>query len=187
MASRPSSLYVHVPFCDHLCGYCDFCKVFYRADWADAYLDALFREIRAFDAERFATIYVGGGTPSALSRPQLERLLSFLSPRLLPGGEFSLEANPESFTDEKAALCARYGVNRLSIGIQTASPRLLAALHRRHTFEEARRAIGFARAHGIENVNADLMYALPGETMDEFGPTSLLSSPSTSRIIRAIP
>lgn len=168
MPSRPSSLYVHIPFCDHLCAYCDFCKVFYRADWASSYLDALFSEISALPVKEFSTIYVGGGTPSSLSNEQFARLLRFLSPLHLPGGEFSLEANPESFDEEKAALCARYGVNRLSFGIQTSHPRLLALLGRKHDFAMAKEAIRRAKEAGISNVNADLMYALPGESEEEF-------------------
>ena len=164
---RPSSLYVHIPFCRHLCAYCDFPKVFYKEEWAKSYLGALFCEIKSKDIGKLKTIYVGGGTPTSLEAKDLESLLLFLRDYLDEDYEFSIEANPETLDEEKAKTLASCGVNRVSIGMQTASPRLLEKLGRRHTFEDVEKAVGFLRSSGIANINIDLMYGLPEENMEE--------------------
>ena len=163
----PSSLYVHIPFCSSLCAYCDFPKVLYRNDWAESYLSALFREIELRKIGKVKTIYVGGGTPSCLPFSSLEKLLSFLSPHLEQGGEFSFEANPESLTKEKACLLHRLGVNRVSLGVESSLPSFLKKLKRNHTFEDAVEAVQNLREAGITNLNADWMIALPGETLGD--------------------
>lgn len=164
----PKALYVHIPFCNSICAYCDFPKVIYRPDWSKAYLGALFDELqnRAREAS-FETIYVGGGTPSALSSEELSRLLEQLAPKLEEGGEFTVEANPESLAPEKVALLSAHKVNRVSLGVESSSPRLLSLMGRKHDFEKVKETIALLRAAGISNINADLIYALPGETMEE--------------------
>lgn len=161
----PRSVYVHIPFCKGICAYCDFPKVLYKEDWAESYLSALFAEFSLRGIGSVDTIYVGGGTPSALSLPQLDSLLSFLSPHLSPGGEFSLEGNPESLTAEKVGLLRHFGVNRVSLGVQSSLPKYLSLLGRKHRFEQAREAVGRLKEAGIGNLNVDWMIALPGETM----------------------
>lgn len=163
----PSSLYVHIPFCSEICAYCDFPKLIYRDDWAESYLSALFDEIGRRRIGKVKTIYVGGGTPSCLRPGLLESLLSFLSPHLEEGGEFSVEANPESLTPEKAALLSSYGVNRVSLGVQSSLPPFLEKLGRRHGFPDAVKAVETLRRAGIWNINADWMIALPGETLSD--------------------
>jgi putative oxygen-independent coproporphyrinogen III oxidase len=160
---KPDSLYLHIPFCAHLCSYCDFAKVLYEPSWVFPYLEELKKEVEAENIGQVSTIYIGGGTPSALSMAELTRLLAFVSPHLKIGGEFTFEANPENFTSEKAFLLRRYGVNRLSFGVESADPLLLKKMGRHHTFTEAEAAISLARAAGFSNINADLIYALPGE------------------------
>ena len=164
---RPNSLYVHIPFCRHICAYCDFPKVVYQDDWASSYLGALFSEIKQRDIPKQKTIYIGGGTPTSLKPEDLEKLLSFLRDYVDEDYEFSIEANPETLDEEKAAILARFGINRVSIGMQTSSPRLLEKLGRRHAFEDVQGAVDLLRSVGITNINIDLMYGLPEETMEE--------------------
>ncbi|MBO5528510.1 MAG: radical SAM family heme chaperone HemW [Bacilli bacterium] len=159
-----NSLYVHIPFCARICPYCDFPKVIYRQSWAYDYLNALEQELKARDGGLFSTVYVGGGTPSCLSGAELTRLLSFLRPHLVDGGEFSLEINPETLTMEKAKILSSFGVNRASIGAQSATPKSLKTLGRKHTFEDVRKAVTLLRGQGINNINLDLMYGFPDES-----------------------
>lgn len=162
------SLYVHIPFCDHICSYCDFCKVFYREDWADQYLDALAFEIE--DKQLYGdydTIYIGGGTPSTLSYQQLQRLLKMLEPFAYQVQEYSIEVNPESMTDAKLDLLKQYHINRLSVGVQTFHDSLLFNIHRHHTSQQAIDFIKQAKRKGIVDVNIDLMYGLPNQTLND--------------------
>lgn len=165
----PSSLYVHIPFCESICGYCDFTKLYYRPDWADSYLLALFSEISRLHLapKSLHTIYVGGGTPSCLNLDQTEALFAFLSPYLKEGGEFSCEANPESCQEEKVAIWKKHGVNRVSLGVQSSHPSFLSLMGRSHRFEDAKSAVSLLKKAGITNMNCDLIYALPGETLEE--------------------
>ncbi|MDY2913757.1 MAG: radical SAM family heme chaperone HemW [Candidatus Enteromonas sp.] len=167
LTAKPKALYVHIPFCHSICPYCDFPKLLYRKEWADPYLDALFCELNERKVEKVDTIYIGGGTPTSLSVDQLRALLEKLSPLLKSGGEFSIEANPESFTAEKARLLASFGVNRISFGVQSLQDRLLETLGRSHRKADVARALQLAKEAGISRVNVDLMYALPGQTKEE--------------------
>ncbi len=162
------ALYVHVPFCDHICSYCDFCKVFYKESWADQYLDALQFEIQDKSLNQsFETIYIGGGTPSSLSYNQLENLLKILAPFSRGVKEYSIEVNPESMDERKLDLCIRYGINRLSIGVQTFHDDLLSYIHRYHSSKEAIQLIQMAKQKGFDDINVDLMYGLPQQKLDD--------------------
>ena len=164
----PNSLYVHIPFCRHICAYCDFPKVLYNEAWAKSYLGALFFELEERQIPKgLKTVYLGGGTPTSLCEEGLETLLSRLRPYLDGDYEFSIEANPETLTLEKAKVLFKYGVNRVSIGMQTTSPRLLKLLGRAHEEEDVRRSIALLRSVGISNINVDLMYGLPFESEEE--------------------
>jgi len=165
--SAPRALYIHIPFCNSICGYCDFCKLIYNQGFAEDYLRALFGEIDSYHLTDVDTIYIGGGTPTSLSDGQFESLLAKASGFLSPGGEFTVEANPESLSEEKAELMSAFGVNRVSIGMESSSPRLLKLIGRRHDFEGVAKAVAICRKHGLDNLNLDLIYALPGETMEE--------------------
>ncbi len=161
------SLYVHIPFCSSICAYCDFPKVVYREEWAFSYLLSLFSELDLYKGNKYDTIYIGGGTPTCLSDDCFSSLLSKLSECKKEDCEMSVESNPESLSENKVAICAKYGVNRLSIGIESSSPRLLSLMGRKHSFEMAKKAIALAKEAGIGNINADLIYALPSESDEE--------------------
>lgn len=164
---RSLPLYVHIPFCSSICAYCDFAKVIYKEEWVEQYLEALKQELLSFLPLSCPSIYIGGGTPSSLNETQLRKLLSFLSPLLEEGGEFDFEANPDSLTSEKIALLHEFGVNRLSIGVQSSSPRLLSLMGRKHNFSDVEKCVKEAKENGISEISCDLIYSLPGETLEE--------------------
>ncbi len=165
---KAQSLYLHIPFCDHLCSYCDFPKVLTSVYDRKEYLQALFREIDSFQIERgsLKTIYVGGGTPSALALPELEFLLQGLLDRFGKVEEFTIECNPESLSKEKARLFSRFLVNRVSLGVESVSPRLLALYQRHHTLDDVRDAVSYLRAYNIDNINLDFIYGLGDGTKE---------------------
>ena len=162
----PTSLYIHIPFCRAICAYCDFPKLIYQKHWVEPYFSALKKEFLSFSPNfaSFKTIYIGGGTPSSLSLTEWESLLSFFAPYLKKDGEWSLEINPESFSEEKAFIAKKYGVNRLSFGIQSSQDKYLKLLGRKHRFIDAKSAVKIAQNVGFSNISLDLMYALPKET-----------------------
>ena len=151
------SLYVHVPFCRSICFYCDFVRSGYNEEMADRYLDELERELDAIGQDHFETAYIGGGTPTALSLSQLERLLKAVEKKNIKG-EFTIEINPESFSLDKARLLAAHGVNRASIGVQSLDEELLVKIGRKHRNEDVVNTLNWLRKCGIENQSVDLMY-----------------------------
>lgn len=159
--------YIHIPFCDHICYYCDFNKVFMKNQPVDDYLDALSTEMNNYRANGLPeTLYIGGGTPTALNEGQFERMFSeidryLMNPRVR---EFTVEANPESLTEEKLNIMKRHGVTRLSIGVQTFDDKLLQSIGRAHNASDAEYAVRLAQKHGFHNITLDLMFALPGQT-----------------------
>lgn len=195
---EPRTAYIHVPFCAHHCGYCDFAVTAGQDHLIELYLDALAAELAGLGTPRpVETLFIGGGTPTHLSVDQLGRLLeeirrwlpvqgqrargkgrenaveptedhsSVLAPRPLPlaPSEYSIESTPDSLTDEKAALLAANGVNRVSVGVQSFRPESLAALDRRHTAAEIPRAVEAVRRHG-HALSLDLIFGAPGSTPD---------------------
>ncbi len=172
-------LYVHVPFCRAICTYCAFAKGEYDPARAGRWLDGLEREIAHRSAAtwngrpRLDTVFLGGGTPSTLDPAQWARLGAILRGafELSPGVEFTSEANPESFTPEIAAAMRETGVNRVSLGVQSLDPAELRLLGRIHGPEAPARAVATARAAGFENLNLDLMFALPDQEEDVFART----------------
>ncbi|HOC80951.1 MAG TPA: radical SAM family heme chaperone HemW [Bacilli bacterium] len=158
------SLYIHIPFCHHLCHYCDFPKMLYDEKMAFSYLEHLFQELDSHRINQVKTIYVGGGTPSALSDSLFERLLQRLRPVLADGGEFSIEANVESLSDQKLLMMKSYGVNRLSIGVQSTDDDILASLNRKHSYEDVKRVVARARQTGFDNINLDLIFGIPSQS-----------------------
>lgn len=164
------SLYVHIPFCERKCPYCDFNSHAGQDEMIPAYLDALEREIREtpWDGGSLSTLFVGGGTPTTVPADGLVRVLRAADERfgLQSGCEITIEANPGSSDAEKFAALRKAGVNRLSIGVQSWENRLLAFLGRVHDADEAERAYRAARAAGFDNVNLDLIHSLPGQTVE---------------------
>jgi oxygen-independent coproporphyrinogen-3 oxidase len=162
----PRAAYVHIPFCAHRCGYCDFAIAVGHEDAIGRYLDALASELAGLGTPRpVETLFLGGGTPTHLDLGALARLLELLS-RWLPlgaGGEFSIEANPDSLTGEKVDLLADHGVNRVSIGVQSFQPELLRALDRTHSPADVPPAIEAARRR-MAHVSMDLIFGIPGQT-----------------------
>ena len=166
-------LYAHVPFCRHKCHYCDFYSFVDREDRGAAYTDRLLAECAALRPRvrrPLETIFVGGGTPTMLPPADLERALLAIAglAQLGPSGEFSVEANPETVTDEIAAILVRCGVNRISIGCQSFQPSLLVALERHHDPASVARAVGILRRAGITNVNLDLIFAVPTSRLEQW-------------------
>ena len=160
------SLYVHVPFCSHICYYCDFAKQRYSDRIAEEYLGRLEREISRIQQDSFETVYIGGGTPSSLSVKQLERLFAILD-RFEITKEFTFEINPESFDREKAGILKKHGVNRVSIGLQSFDEQILQEVGRVHNQEDIVRTLEALDAAGITNRSVDLMYGFHGETLEK--------------------
>ena len=163
------SIYIHIPFCDNICSYCDFCKVFYNSKLVDDYLNSLSNEVDLYyNGELVNTIYIGGGTPSCLSIEHLRVLFCVIDKfNLSDYCEFTFECNIESIDYDKLKFLYDNGVNRLSIGVQTFNEKFLKFLNRSHTSDEVVNKIGMAKEIGFNNINIDLIYAIPGETLDD--------------------
>ena len=161
------SVYIHIPFCDHICGYCGFTKFNYERSISDRFLIRLFQQIKELP-DNLETIYVGGGTPTALEDDQLLVLLESLKPKLAIGGEFTFEGNPENLSEEKVQLLIDYGVNRMSLGVQTTDDDLLEKIGRHHKFYDVEKGVNLLRRLGLNNVSLDLIYGLPGQTLESF-------------------
>ncbi|ASZ07296.1 coproporphyrinogen III oxidase [Enterococcus thailandicus] len=176
-AEHKTSAYIHIPFCEHICYYCDFNKVFLEGQPVDEYVEMLLKEMKLMmekhPIEDLETLYVGGGTPTSLSAQQLDRLLAGARD-ILPfrtGKEFTVEANPGDLTREKLQVMKNYGVNRLSMGVQTFDNRLLKKIGRKHTAEDVYQTMSFLEAENFSNVSIDLIYALPGQTLENYRDT----------------
>ena len=159
--------YIHIPFCNNICSYCDFCKMFYHEQSVDLYLAGLEKEIQSiYHNDCLKTIYIGGGTPSCLSLSQLEHLFQILDVfQKEKDYEFTIEGNLDSITEEKLSLFQRHGINRISIGIETIHPRNLEFLERNFSRKECLEKVSMMRKMGFHNINFDLIYAIPGESL----------------------
>jgi oxygen-independent coproporphyrinogen-3 oxidase len=156
-------LYVHLPFCAHRCGYCDFVTVVGRRGQHATYVDALLAELAlegSVLAEHVETVFLGGGTPTFTDSADLARLLDALP----AAAEVTAEANPETVTPALARLLRDGGVNRVSLGAQSFRPHLLSVLERGAGPDDVRRAVGILRDAGIDNLSLDLLYGIPSET-----------------------
>ena len=155
-------LYVHLPFCAHRCGYCDFVTVVGRRGQHGAYVDALLAELELEGgvlADDVETVFLGGGTPTFTEARELARLLGALP----AAAEVTIEANPETVTPELAELLRTRGVSRVSLGAQTFQPRLLGVLERQASPDDVRRAVHTLRDAGFDNISLDLVYGIPGQ------------------------
>ena len=176
-AEQKVSAYIHIPFCEHICYYCDFNKVFLEGQPVDEYVEMLLKEmeitLEQHPVKELETLYVGGGTPTSLTAVQLDRLLAGAM-EILPfkeGKEFTVEANPGDLTKEKLQVMKNYGVNRLSMGVQTFDNRLLKKIGRKHTAEDVYQTMCFLEEENFTNVSIDLIYALPGQTLEGYRET----------------
>jgi oxygen-independent coproporphyrinogen-3 oxidase len=168
--SPPTAAYVHVPFCRHRCGYCNFTLIAGRDDLIEAYLEGLAAELSRLETPRpVQTLFLGGGTPTHLAPPQLQRLLRLARQwfPLAPGYEFSAEANPADVTPERIAVLQAAGLTRLSVGVQSFHAEKLKLLERDHTADTAREAIRFGREAGF-STSLDLIFGAPGETLEQW-------------------
>jgi putative oxygen-independent coproporphyrinogen III oxidase len=169
--------YIHIPFCEHICHYCDFNKVFLKGQPVDEYLDALDKEIiltlKKYPVEKLKTIFVGGGTPTALNEKQLQRLCQIITSHLPTemSAEFTFEANPGDLSKEKLQILKEAGVNRLSFGVQSFNDELLKGIGRTHRASDVFRSIEDAKNIGFENISIDLIYSLPGQSLADFKDT----------------
>lgn len=159
--------YIHVPFCKDICAYCDFTRCRYHAGLADKWIQAVRKEINEkLEGVQLETLYIGGGTPSALSTQQLEELLQALAPYTKEIQEYTMEANVESLDDDKINLLGKYGINRISLGVQTLQDELLTIIHRSHKKADILNRIAKLHEAGLHNISVDLIYGLPTQTME---------------------
>ena len=176
MTTDRVGLYLHVPFCVRKCNYCDFCSFnMSSVDWRDEYIDRLCEEILSYKGKeiKINSIFFGGGTPSLLTAEEFERIVSTIRSTfcVLPDTEFTVEANPRTLDKQKLSAFVKHGVNRLSIGLQSVHENELKILGRIHNYEEFCDSYNLARQCGIDNINVDLMYGIPEQTMDSFRET----------------
>ena len=166
-----AGIYIHIPFCKRRCIYCDFFSTTQSEKKAE-YVHALVRELEMrkdyVGDEEIETIYLGGGTPSQLSQEELEEIFAYIYKvyKVTPDAEITLEANPDDLTPEYVSMLRTLPVNRISMGIQTFQEETLKLLHRRHTARQAIEAFRRCREAGFQNISIDLMYGLPGETLE---------------------
>ena len=166
-----AGIYIHIPFCKRRCIYCDFFPTT-RSEEKSTYVHALCQELEMrkdyLEGEEIETIYLGGGTPSQLSEDELKEISTYIYKvySVSPDAEITLEANPDDLTPEYVAMLRQLPINRISMGIQTFQEETLKLLHRRHTAQQAIEAFKRCREAGFQNISIDLMYGLPGETLD---------------------
>ncbi|MBM4762350.1 radical SAM family heme chaperone HemW [Bacillus sp. B15-48] len=169
--------YIHIPFCHHICHYCDFNKVLMDRQPIGEYLSSLEKEIKMtvadFPDNELQSIFVGGGTPTALNANQLDSLVRIIREHLPVNErtEFTFEANPGDLTKEKMTILKSAGVNRLSFGVQSFNDELLKSIGRSHRAADVFQSIETAKTTGFENISVDLIYSLPEQSLEEFKST----------------
>lgn len=168
--NNAKSLYIHIPFCRHVCAYCDFVKAKYNRGLSVYIMDRILEDTIKLEGS-FDTIYFGGGTPSALDDDQLLRLKELINRIKKDTTEITMEINPETITLQKVATIASLGVNRISVGIQATQDHLLKILTRQHSFKQAKDVIAMFNDYGIHNVSVDAMYGIPTQTLEDFNET----------------
>ncbi|EFM12729.1 oxygen-independent coproporphyrinogen III oxidase [Paenibacillus curdlanolyticus YK9] len=172
LTHAPRALYIHIPFCTNKCHYCDFNSFVLKGQPVDAYLDALEHEMRltveAMPPVVIDTVFVGGGTPTVLTPPQMERFLASVRRHfpLAADVEFTMEANPGTTDSDKLAAMYAGGVNRISFGVQSFNNDLLAGIGRIHNIDDVYRSIDNAKKAGFTNLSIDLMFGLPKQTVE---------------------
>lgn len=154
-------VYIHIPFCTHICNYCDFCKVYYKTGYAEKYLESLEQEIKTrYKNELIDTIYIGGGTPSSLNEEELKKLFNIIKLfKLKDNYEFTIECNIENITEDKLKIFKENKVNRLSFGVESFNQDILNILGRHHNKEETINKINLSKKY-FSNINIDLIYGV---------------------------
>ncbi|HBJ1646703.1 MULTISPECIES: radical SAM family heme chaperone HemW [Clostridium] len=167
------SLYIHIPFCKQKCLYCDFPSYSGKEKFISGYIDALNKEIKdKASSYKIKSIFIGGGTPSYLDEIELEKLLKCINTLTLGENlEFTIECNPGSLSEDKLKIMKKYNVNRISMGLQSTKPSLLKEIGRIHTFEEFENNYLLARKVGFKNINIDLMFGLPNQSVEDWRKT----------------
>ena len=177
MEGKELQLYFHIPFCARKCFYCDFLSAYGDEATKKAYMEALLAETAgsavSYDSYTVSSVFIGGGTPSVVSVCYIERLMEAVRKhyRLADNGEITIEVNPGTVSGEELGRYRRAGINRLSVGLQSARNEELALLGRIHTWEQFQETYGAAREAGFENINVDLMSALPGQRLSDYKET----------------
>ncbi len=166
MKRKVNSLYIHIPFCRNICPYCDFAKLYKNQNYEDKYINQLLKDLSLTRDKffKFETIYIGGGTPSCLSLENLEKVLIACNKLHVRNYEFSIETNPEDISEELLKLLKKYGVNRISIGIQTFNEKILNTINRNYHINYVD-MINLVKKY-INNINLDFIYGLPGYSFD---------------------
>lgn len=162
-----TSVYIHIPFCKSICAYCDFCKFIYNEKWVYAYLKALKNEVKdRYMGDKIKTLYIGGGTPSILMQSELNSLFKIVNLLDLSDlEEFTFECNIEDINEDLLTILKNNKVNRLSIGIESFDKNNLEFMGRSNDFYSTVEKIKLCRDFGFNNINIDLMYAIPGESL----------------------
>lgn len=167
------SAYIHIPFCQKMCHYCNFVKFFYNEKLATEYLHALEQEINVYLPEnknRLSTLYIGGGTPTALNLEQLTFLFELIHKKfdVSQFDEFTIEVNPGDIDDEKAKLLKHYNVNRISFGVQVMDDEMLEQLGRVHRVKDVYQTVELFTKNNFTNISLDLIYSLPHQSVEQF-------------------
>jgi putative oxygen-independent coproporphyrinogen III oxidase len=166
--------YLHIPFCEHICHYCDFNKVFLKGQPVNEYIESLEQEmiltLQKYPTDQLETVFVGGGTPTSLNEQQLQNFCESITKNLpmRENVEFTFEANPGDLTKEKLQILKDAGVNRLSLGVQTFNDELLKKIGRVHRAKDVYQTIEKAKTVGFDNISIDLIFSLPSQTIKDF-------------------
>ena len=174
VVTKTGGIYIHVPFCQKRCIYCDFYSTTCGLEWKRSYVSALKREMllrrTEIDASRVPSLYIGGGTPSQLPASLLLEMFQAISDNftLADDAEVTIEVNPDDVTPQLIDTLRQTSVNRISMGVQTFSDELLRFLNRRHTSAQALRAVQLFREAGYDNISLDLIYGLPSQTLEDW-------------------
>ncbi len=158
------ALYIHIPFCDSICAYCDFFRGIYKKSLASQYIDRLILDIEKIQ-DPIETIYIGGGTPTCLEIDLLEKLFQCIEKKQFHLKEYTIEANIESISVEKIQLMKKYQINRISIGVQSFHNDLLKFCHRNHCCDDIKKTIQLVQDHGVHNISIDLIYGFENQTL----------------------
>lgn len=170
-----NSIYIHIPFCKQICSYCDFPKQIAKEEVQNEYINYLINEFKEYEkqawfktwSKKTNSIYIGGGTPNSLSINNLRKLLNAIKPYLLEKNENTIEINPELLNVEQVKLFKEFNINRISIGVQTFNESLIKLIRRNHTYNDVFKAIRLLKSYGIKNINIDMMYGLPQQSLKD--------------------